>query len=175
MAIKLKDGISGWKWKLFMIMILFYTCRYKFLPKELTKRVKAEIQRSEQSTKAYFCPSFCQSWWTQAYVITVYLSRGIENELCCCLAFYDWSCLTLSNPMDCSTVRFPCPSLFPRVCSNSGPLSWRCHSTISLSVGPFSCLQSFPASGSFSMSQLFTSGDQSIGASVLVLPKNIQS
>ena len=143
MAIKLKDGISGWKWKLFMIMILFYTCRYKFLPKELTKRVKAEIQRSEQSTKAYFCPSFCQSWWTQAYVITVYLSRGIENELCCCLAFYDWSCLTLSNPMDCSTVRFPCPSLFPRVCSNSCPLSLWYQPIISSSITPFS---SFPHS-----------------------------
>ena len=54
------------------------------------------------------------------------------------------------------------------------PLSWWCHPTISTSVIPFSsCLQSFPASRSFPMSQLFTSGDQSIGASS-VLPMNIQ-
>ena len=50
-------------------------------------------------------------------------------------------------------------------CSNSYPLSWWCHLTISASVVPFSCSQSFPASGSFLMSQLCTSGGQSIGAS----------
>ena len=64
-----------------------------------------------------------------------------------------------------------------RACSNSCPLSWWCHSTISSSVFPFSsCLQSFPASGSFSRSQFFTSGGQSIGVSALasVYPVNIQ-
>ena len=73
--------------------------------------------------------------------------------------------------------RLPCPSLSPRVCSNSCPLSRWCYPTISSSVVPFcSCLQSFPASGSFSMSNLFTSGGQSIGASAStsVLPMNIQ-
>ena len=75
--------------------------------------------------------------------------------------------------------RLPCPSPSPRVCSNSCPLSWSCHPTISSFVIPFSsCLQSFPASGSFPMSQLFASGDQSIGvsasASASVLPVNIQ-
>ena len=51
--------------------------------------------------------------------------------------------------------RLPCPSLFPRVCSNLCPLSWWCHPTISSSITPFfSCLQSFPASGSFPMSWL---------------------
>ena len=55
--------------------------------------------------------------------------------------------------------RFPCPSLPPRACWNSCPLSRWCHPTILSSVAPFSsCSQSFPASGSFSMSQLFTSG-----------------
>ena len=71
----------------------------------------------------------------------------------------------------------PCPSLSPRVCSNSCPLNWWCHPTISSSVTPFSsCLQSFPASGSFPVSRLFTSGGQSIGASASasVLPMNIQ-
>ena len=70
-----------------------------------------------------------------------------------------------------------CPLLFPRVSSNSCPLSQQCHPTISSSVAPFSsCLQSFPASGSFTMSQFFISGGQSIGASASasVLPMNIQ-
>ena len=73
--------------------------------------------------------------------------------------------------------RLPCPSLSPRVCSNSCPLSWWCHPTISSSVTPVSsCPQSFPASGSFPVSWLFTSGALSIGASALasVLPMNIQ-
>ena len=71
----------------------------------------------------------------------------------------------------------PCPSPTPRISSNSCPFSRWCHPTISASVVPFSsCLQSFPASGSFPMSQLFTSGGQSIGtsASASVLPMNIQ-
>ena len=69
-----------------------------------------------------------------------------------------------------------CPSLSPAVCPDSCPLSRWCHPTVSSSVIPFSCLQSFPASGSFSMNQLFTSGGQSIGASASasVLPMNIQ-
>ena len=69
-----------------------------------------------------------------------------------------------------------CPSPSPEVCSNSCPLSQWCHLTISSSVVPFSCLQSFPASGSFPMSQLFTSGGQSTGVSVStpVLQMNIQ-
>ena len=73
--------------------------------------------------------------------------------------------------------RLPCPSPTPGVYPNSCPLSWWCHPTISLSVIPFpSCLQSFPASGSFQMSQLFTSGGQSIGvsASTSVLLINTQ-
>ena len=69
----------------------------------------------------------------------------------------------------------PCPPLSPWVCSNSGPLSQWCHPTISSSVSPFfSCPQSFPASGSFPMSRLFTSGGHTIGASASVLPMNIQ-
>ena len=73
--------------------------------------------------------------------------------------------------------RVPCPSSSPGVRSNSFPLSWWCHPTISSSVVPFSsCPQSFPASGSFLMSWLFASGGQSIGASASasVLPVNIQ-
>ena len=72
---------------------------------------------------------------------------------------------------------FPCPSPTPRACSDSWPSSWWCHPTISSSVVPFSfCPRSFPASGSFEMSQLFTSGSQRIGvsASASVLPMNTQ-
>ena len=75
-------------------------------------------------------------------------------------------------------VRPPCPSPTPGVHPNSCPLSPWCHPTISSSVIPFSsCPQSFPASGSFQMSQLFTSGGQSIGgsASASVLPVNTQN
>ena len=68
------------------------------------------------------------------------------------------------------------PSLSPGVCSNSCPLSQWCHPTISSFVAPFfSCFQSFPASGSFSVSQFFPSGGQSIGASASVLPMHIQA
>ena len=73
--------------------------------------------------------------------------------------------------------RPPCPSPTPGVYLNSCPLSWWCHPTISSSVVPFSsCLQSFPATGSFQMSQLFTSDGQSIGVSpsTSVLPMNTQ-
>ena len=69
----------------------------------------------------------------------------------------------------------PCPSPPPGVCSNSRSLSQWCHPTISSSVVPFSsCLQSFPALGSFPVSKLFASGGQSIGASASVLPMNSQ-
>jgi len=73
--------------------------------------------------------------------------------------------------------RLPCPSPTPRTCTNLCPSSQWCHSTISSSVAPFSfCLQSFPASGYFPMSQFFASRGQSIGASASasVLPMNIQ-
>ena len=82
-----------------------------------------------------------------------------------------------SKPYGPQHSRPPCPSPNPRVCSNSFPLSWWCHPTISSSVVPFSnCLQSLPASGSFQMSQLFASGGQRIGvsASTSILPMNIQ-
>ena len=85
------------------------------------------------------------------------------------------SCPTLCSPMDCS--RLPYPSSTLGVWSNSCPLSCWCHTTISFSVFPFSsCLHSFPASGSFQMSQFFASGGQNIGVSALasVLPMNIQ-
>ena len=73
-----------------------------------------------------------------------------------------------------AAARLPCPSLPPRACSNSCLLSWWCHPTILSSVVSPPSLQSFPVSGSFPVSQLFASDGQSIGASALVLPMNIQ-
>ena len=81
------------------------------------------------------------------------------------------------RPYGLRHARLPCPSPSPGACSNSWPLSRWYHPTISSSAAPFSsCLQSFPASGSFPMSQFFPSGGQSIGitASASVLPVNIQ-
>ena len=70
----------------------------------------------------------------------------------------------------------PCPSLCPRVCSDSCPLCWWCYLIILCSTALFSCLQSFPTPGSFPMSRLFASGGQNIEVWVLisVLPMNIQ-
>ena len=72
--------------------------------------------------------------------------------------------------------RLPCLSPAPGACSNSSPSSQWCHPTISSSVIPFSCLQSYPASGSFPMSHFFALRGQKIGvsASASVLPMNIQ-
>ena len=82
-----------------------------------------------------------------------------------------------SRPHGLQHARPPCPSPTPGVCSNSSPESRWCHPTILSSVVPFSSrLQSFSASGSFQMSQFFTSGGQSTGVSALasVLPMNTQ-
>ena len=76
------------------------------------------------------------------------------------------SCSVMScslHPHRLQHASLPCPSPTPRACSNSGPLSWWCHPTFLSTVVPFSsCLQSFPASGSFPLSHLVTSGGQSI-------------
>jgi len=98
---------------------------------------------------------------------------------------YTWThtCLLFSHSGTCSSLRPhgpqhswpPCPSPTSEANSNSCPLSRWCHPTISASVGPFSsCPWSFPASGSFPMSQVFASGGQGIGASASVFPMNIQ-
>ena len=81
------------------------------------------------------------------------------------------------QPRGLQHARLPCPSPTPGSCSNSCLLSWWCHPAISSTVIPFfSCLESFPASGPFPMSQFFASGGQSIRVSVSasILPVNIQ-
>ena len=109
--------------------------------------------------------------WTRRWPI----SKESRYQIHRCYSLAE-SCPTLCNSMEQHT-RLPCPSLSPRVCSNSRPLSRWCHPTISSSVTPFSsCPQSFQALGSFLISWLFTLGGQSIGvsASVSVLSMNIQ-
>ena len=90
--------------------------------------------------------------------------------------FFSHSVVSTSlRPYGLQHARLRCPSPSPGVCSNSCPSSWWCQPTISSSVIPFSsCLQSFPASGSFLMSQLFTLCGRSIVASASVLSVNIQ-
>ena len=101
--------------------------------------------------------------WKRVYIISsVPFSRSVVSDSL-------W-------PHGPQHARPPCLSPTPRVYSNPCPLGWWCHPTISSSVVPFSsCPQSFPASGSFQMSQFFTWGGQSIGvsASTSVLPMNI--
>ena len=93
------------------------------------------------------CEVLSNYLWLQRLCISVQFSHSVmSNSL--------WS-------YGLQHARLPCPSPIPGACSNSYPLSWWCHQTISSSVIPFSCLQSFPALGSFPMSQLFTSGSLS--------------
>ena len=118
------------------------------------------------------------------YYIYIYIYIHIHTGIYRCIYIYIYS-IQFSHsvvsdslrPHELQHTRPPCPSPTPGVHSNSCPLSWWCHPTISSSVFPFSsCLQSFPASESFQMSQPFTSGGQNIGllASTSVLPVNIQ-
>ena len=108
-----------------------------------------------------WCPYFCHFWTISTLTV------------CCC-------CSVMSSSFQLHVLqhaRLPCPSLSPWVCSNSCPLSRWCHPTVSASATPFSsCPQSFPASGTFLMSQPFASDGQSIRvwASASVLPVNIQ-
>ena len=116
------------------------------------------------------------SWGCKESDTTEWLSltHGCIRSLCCYSVAK--SCLTL-QPHGLQHARPLCPPLSPWVCSNSYPLSWWCYETTSLSASLFSfCLPSFPKSGSFLMTQLFTSGGQSIwaSASALNLPVNIQ-
>ena len=84
----------------------------------------------------------------------------------CCYCSVAKSCLTLRDPVNCSTPGFPVYHQLPELAQNRWSSLW-CHPTISSSVIPFSsCLQSFPASGSFLSSQFFASGGQSIGQSI---------
>ena len=121
-------------------------------------------------------------WTKLESIIQSKVSQKEKYKYCILRYIYQFSsvaqsCLTLCDPMDCSTPGLPVHHQLPGVYSNPCPLKQWCHPTISSFVIPFSsCPQSFPASGSFPMSQLFSSGGQSIGASASasVLPMNTQ-
>ena len=110
----------------------------------------------------------------------VWLFFLVKVVMCINISSVQFSHSVMSNslqPHGLQPARLLYPSPIPRVCSNSSPSSRWCHPTISSSVMPFSsCLQSCPATGSFPISQFFTSGCQSTGASASasVLPMNIQ-
>ena len=109
--------------------------------------------------------------WATSLSLSFHMN--MKSLSCSCFVKEKLLLLSSCNPMGCSLSRRPCSSLSPGVCTNSCPLSWWCHPTISSSVVPFSsCLQSCPASGPFSVSQFSASGGQSIGtsASASVLP-----
>ena len=118
------------------------------------------------------------SWMSEVTIVVYSLEVGRLQTKRIMLLLLLFSHLSDSLlPLGLQHARLPCPLLSPRVCLNSCPLSWWCHPTILSSVAPFSsCLQSFPASRFFPVSQLFASGGQHIGASASasVLPMSIQ-
>ena len=136
------------------------------------------------------CFSFSHTSQGILYVLLSFLSFSLSlSSIWSSYRYQEDICLRLSLLFSHSVVssslwphglvhtRLPCPSLSPRACSNSHPLSRWCHPTLSFSVTLFSsCPQSFPASGSFPLSLHFISGGQIIGTSALasVLPVNIQ-
>ena len=123
-----------------------------------------------------------RKWWSPSSTSSSLSASPLLTEcpscLECCSVPFSHSVVSDSlQPYGLQHARLPCPSPTPGACSNSCPSSRWCHPTISSSVFPLSsCLQSFPASGPFLMSWLFTSRGQSIRASALasVLPMNIQ-
>ena len=104
---------------------------------------------------------------------TLFVFAVIELTFRRDLLLFSCSIVSISLwPHGLQHARLPCPSSFPRACSNSCPLSLWCHPIISFSVIPFSCLQSFPASGSFPVSQFFASGAKFWSFSLSISPSN---
>ena len=154
----IQNDLKFWIW----IIKTIYQILYMILHAKYNRALSQEFM--------HWNPKVIFTWSTlaiQAVLISVQFSS------------VQFSHSVMSNslrPHGLQHIRFLCPSPTPRVYSNSCPLSRWCHPTISFCVIPFSCLQSFPASGSFPISQFFASGGQSIGvsASASVLPMNIQ-
>ena len=126
-------------------------------------RISHHKEREQSFTFPHLPPLAIQSCSLKDISLSVQFSRSVMSDSL--------------QPHELQHTRPPCPSPAPGVYPNPCPSSRWCHPTISSSVFPFSsCPQSFPASGSFQMSQLFASGDQSIrvSASASVLPMNTQ-
>ena len=134
------------------------------------------LEPKEIKSVSIVSPSMCHELMGLNAMILVFWMLSFKPAF----SLSSFSCSVMANslwPHGLQHRRLPCPSLSPGVCSSLYPLSQWCHPTISSSVIPFSsCLQSFPASGSFPVSQFLASGGQSIGVSALasVLPMNIQ-
>ena len=129
--------------------------------REWSKEVIGQDEKKKKRCKCFRVSWVC-TWSGIAWSLLLFSCQEVSNSL---------------GPNELQHARLPCPSLAPWVCSNSCPLSQWCHLTILSSVAPFSsCSQSFLASGSFPVNQLFASGGQSIGASTSAsfLPMNIQ-
>ena len=112
----------------------------------LVPSFKTEQNSSTLTVQNYLSKSFVDfpSWRPLFYISSVQFSRSVVSDSL--------------RPHEPQHARPPCPSPTPEVHPNPCPLCWWCHPTISSSIVPFSCLQSFPASGSFQMSQLSKSG-----------------
>ena len=157
--------MGGWEWKgefLFkawgMTSALKSLCEGQIVGKDLSRLLKLCLQSKRR-----------------IFTLCMYLSQPGGQRPRKVAVVQTLSCVSL-QPHGLQHSRLPCPSPPPGICSNSCPLS-HMHPTISFSVVPFSsCPQSFATSESFSMSWLFASGGQSIGASASasVLPLNIQ-
>ena len=131
------------------------------------------------SGSSVFSKSSLYTWNFSDHVLLKPSLKDFEHYFCLHVLLFSHSVMSSSLwPHGWQHARLPCPSPSPGACSNSCALSRWCHPTISYSVIPFSsCLQSFPASGSFPMNWPYTSWGQSIwaSASASVLPMNIQS
>ena len=163
--------------------VLAHICRRKF--EEHWSCLKKKKKNLDNASRG----SCLRTWWDRSLNLAVSCHHSTNARVtnltytqkhiciyCCCSVTKSVSNLLQAHGLQ--HTRLPSPSLSPRVCSKSCLLSWWCYLTISSSAAPFSfCPQYFPAWGSFPMSQLITSGGQSIGAlpSVWVLPMNNQS
>ena len=169
------DPFSGVRMRgLFLVFLLFPAGLVLRRPPRLTLCWERHGQWHCKITRASYVSASWSSAWFYKTVIPVH-NPSAENCRRFCFLFAQ-SCLTL-RPHGLQHARPPCPSPTCRACSNSCPLSRWWHPTISSSVVPFfSHLQSFPASGSFAMSQLFATGGLSIrvSASASVLPMKSQ-
>ena len=169
-----------------MLRIVFCQCSWKYKSlifwsnNSIGMNILARVNKTKHKNKL----GYYYSHFLKKFFICMEIFSTPSLSVCMCLKWVScsvqFSHSVVSNslwPHGLQHARPSCPSPTPGVYPNSCPLNRWCHPAISSSVIPFSShLQSFPASGSFQMSQLFTSGGQSIGvsASTSVLPMNIQ-
>ena len=142
-------------------------------------KIKTTMRILPHSSQIGHHQKVCQNkFWRGCGVLNSQsLLKELQLSYCYFSSVQSLSHVRLFPPHEPQHTRPPCPSSTPRVHPNPCPLSQSCHPTVSSSVVPFSsCPQSFLASGSFQVSQLFKSGGQSIGvsASTSVLPMNTQ-